>query len=77
MTPLHQVGQAIREALQAVPLWGVRLLFLVTLLTVLIWVLRLPQSEVTPPGGAKRWDENLKYGAAFALLIQLIVYSIF
>lgn len=77
MTPLHQFGQSIREALQAVPLGGVRFLFLATLLAVLIWVLRLPHSEVTPPGGAKRWDENLKYGAALALVIQLIVYSIF
>jgi hypothetical protein len=29
-----------------------------------------------PPGGAKRWDENLKIGAAIAIAIQILIYSL-
>ncbi|WP_417850180.1 hypothetical protein [Thalassoglobus sp.] len=75
MSPLHYIGQTVREALQTIPMWGVRLLFVGTLVALLIWVLRLPESETTPEGGAKRWDENLKLGASLALILQIIVYS--
>lgn len=75
MTPLHALGEAIRNVMLAIPLGAVRALFLLTLLAVLIWVLRLPASRTTPPGGARRWDENLKYGAALALLLQLLAYT--
>ncbi|QDT33435.1 hypothetical protein [Thalassoglobus polymorphus] len=75
MSPLHYIGQIVREALQMIPMWGVRLLFVGTLVALLIWVLRLPESETTPEGGAKRWDENLKLGASLALILQIIVYS--
>jgi hypothetical protein len=76
MTPLHHFGQAVREAMLVIPLWAVRGLFLLTLAAVLVWVLRLPTHRTTPAGGAKRWDENLKFGAALALLLQILVYSI-
>ena len=76
MTPLHQFGDALRTAMLAVPLAAVRGLFLLTLVAVLIWVLRLPASATTPDGGAKRWDENLKVGAAVALLLQITIYTI-
>lgn len=75
MSPLHHIGQTVREALMAIPLSGVRALFVGSLVALLIWVLRLPKSETTPPGGAKRWDENLKLGASLALILQIIVYS--
>jgi hypothetical protein len=75
MTPLHQLGEFLRECLQFVPLPAVRLLFVGTLVVLLIWVLRLPRSETTPPDGVKRWDENLKLGATVALLIQILVYA--
>ncbi len=74
MTPLHQLGELLRECLQTIPLSAVRVLFVGTLIVLLIWVLRLPQSATTPVGGAKRWDENLKFGASLALLIQILVY---
>ena len=76
MTPLHQFGEALRNLMLTIPLPGVRGLFLLTLGVLLIWVLCLPTAAVTPPGGAKRWDENLKIGAAVALLLQIAVYAI-
>ncbi|MCA8997882.1 MAG: hypothetical protein KDA80_12880 [Planctomycetaceae bacterium] len=77
MTPLHQIGETIRGLMLAIPLPVARGLFLLTLATVLIWVWRLPTSETTPEGGARRWDENLKVGATFALVLQLVIYSVF
>lgn len=75
MTPLHQFGEALRNALLAVPLSAVRFLMVSLLAVLLIWVLRLPQADTQPPGGARRFDENLKWGAAAALLIQILIYS--
>jgi hypothetical protein len=74
VTPLHQFGELVRRSLQAIPLPTVRILFVASLVALLIWVLRLPRSATCPEGGAKRWDENLKLGAAAALLIQILIY---
>lgn len=74
MTPLHQLGEMLRQVLLSVPLWAVRVLFVATLAGLLVWVIRLPRSMTTPPSGAKRWDENLKTGAIIALLIQMMIY---
>jgi hypothetical protein len=76
MTPLHHIGEFLRQSLQAIPLAAVRVLFVASLVALLVWVLRLPPRATTPPGGARRWDENLKVGAAIALLIQVLIYSI-
>lgn len=77
MTPLHELGDALRTWLSAIPLAAVRVLFVATLAVVLIWVWRLPRSATTPPGGPRRWDENLKLGATAALVIQIVIYSFF
>ena len=76
MTPLHQFGEFLRNLMLTIPLPVVRGLFLLTLVVLLVWVLRLPAAAVTPPGGAKRWDENLKFGAAVAVLLQIAIYAI-
>ncbi len=75
MTPLHHFGEFLRQSLQTIPLPAVRVLFVASLVALLIWVLRLPQSATCPDGGAKRWDENLKLGASLALLIQILIYA--
>ena len=75
MSPLHHLGQYLREFLGQIPLSAVRLLFLATLAALLIWVLRLPAAMTTPPGGARRWDENLKFGACIALILQILIYA--
>ena len=75
MTPLHAFGNFLRELLQTVPLGWVRLLFVGSLGLVLLWVLRLPRAETTPATSSTRWDENLKLGAAIALVIQMLIYT--
>jgi hypothetical protein len=74
MTPLHQLGEALRGLLLQVPLGAARGLFVLTLAVLLAWVLSLPRSQVTPPGGPGRAGENLKLWAALALLIQVAIY---
>lgn len=76
MTLLHHIGEFLRLALGAIPLPWVRLFFVVCLVALLIWVLRLPRSATTPEGGTDRWDENLKVGASLALIIQIVIYSL-
>ena len=78
MTPLHTVGNTLRELLSQIPLPVVRLLFLSLPVLLLIWVLRLPRAETTPPGAESRvrWDENLKLWAAVALAIQIAIYCL-
>ena len=74
MTPLHEFGLWLRNLVLQVPLSAVRVLFVASLVALLIWVLRLPVALTTPEGGAKRWDENLKLGAALALSLQILIY---
>jgi hypothetical protein len=74
MTPLHHFGEWLRQTLMTVPLPLVRGLFVAALAALLVWVLCLPTAETTPRGGARRWDENLKVGAAAALLLQIVIY---
>lgn len=74
MTPLHHFGDTVRELLQSIPLPFVRALFVGSLVLVLVWILRLPRSAVTPHEGTRRWDENLKPAAALAVLIQIVIY---
>ena len=71
MSLLITIGETLRVWLSAVPLPVVRGLFVGTLLAVLLWVWWLPPQVTTPPGGARRWDENLKLGATLALVIQI------
>lgn len=72
MTPLHHLGEYLRQALEAIPLPFARMLFLALLGGVLLWVLLLPRSETS--GSSPRFAENLKLWATLALLIQLAIY---
>ncbi len=76
MTPLHEIGEMVRQWMLAVPMPVVRCLFVALPVIVLVWMLRLPKSETEPPGGAQRWDENLKIGAGAALVIQIVIYCL-
>ena len=77
MTPLHRLGETLRDAMLAIPLPIVRIVFVGILILLAIWVIRLPAEETTPPEGARKWDENLKPFAVLALLIQVAIYLIF
>ncbi|HID22691.1 MAG TPA: hypothetical protein EYP14_09865 [Planctomycetaceae bacterium] len=74
MTLLHVVGEFLRNGLLQVPLGAAQVLFVLLPTVILIWVLRLPRSETTPPDGHGGWNENLKFGAALALLLQIAIY---
>jgi len=74
MTPLHHFGEYLRSTLLQIPLPVVRVLFVATLVSLLIWVMCLPKSRTTPETGARRWDENLKIGAGLALTLQIVIY---
>lgn len=75
MTPLHTIGDLVRDLLLQVPLSVVRGVFVAIPLLLLIWVLRLPKEETAPAEPTGRWGENLKIGAGAALLIQVLVYT--
>ncbi len=76
MTPLHTIGESIREALLLIPLPAVRVLFIAIQIALLIWVLRLPRSETTPPDDGGGWASNLKIWGSLALLMQVVVYAV-
>jgi hypothetical protein len=72
MTPLHWIGEHLRNAARAVPLPAVRFVFLALLVAVLTWIfLRRPDPEDDP----KRF-QALKLWAAAALAIQILVYAL-
>jgi len=75
MTPLHLIGDWLRHALLAIPLPTVRIIFLALPMVLLLWVLRLPATQTTPDKPTGRWGENLKVGASFALILQILIYS--
>lgn len=75
-TPLHAIGDFFRELLSRVPLTTVRALFVAIPLVLLVWVLRLPKKTTTPEQPTGRFGENLKYGAALALVLQILIYAL-
>lgn len=75
MTPLHSIGEAIRQALMTVPLGAARALFLLFLAALLVWVLLLPK-EQTSRTSTSPTSENLKWWALLALSIQFVVYAL-
>jgi hypothetical protein len=55
----------------------VRGVFIAVPVLLLICVLRLPREDTTPEMPSGRFGENLKLGAAVALLAQIVIYSLF
>jgi len=75
VTPLHDIGTAIRDLLGAIPLPAVRGLFVAGLAGLLIWVLRLPAERTTAPGAGRR-HRDLRVWAALALGFQIVIYGL-
>jgi hypothetical protein len=73
MTPLHGIGDFLRDLLMQVPLGVVRGMFLAVFVLLLLWVIRLPREAVINP---ERTTQNLKPWAVLALIVQIIIYSI-
>lgn len=76
LTPLHWIGQNVRDLLLLIPLPVVRALFLSVPLLLLLWVWSLPREATTPPGETDHRGGNLKTVATVALLIQIAVYCV-
>ena len=74
MTPLHHIGETLRQALLQVPLSVVRLVFAAVFLALLVWVLALPKAHTTPARSDIKPGENLKLWAVLALGIQIVIY---
>jgi hypothetical protein len=74
MTVLHQIGDGVREVLGAIPLWGVRTLFVALPAAVLLWALTLPPGVTTPDRPNDR-GQNLKWGVGVALGIQILIHA--
>lgn len=74
-TFLHDIGDAIRNAMATVPLSLVRWVFLAIPLVLLVWVLTCRIGDD---------DENrdpqqirlLRIGAALALVLQIVIYGL-
>jgi hypothetical protein len=80
MSPLHEIGESIRQILLKVPLGAARVLFLLFLAGLIVWVLTLPRSQTTPPGtepAQVRLSENLRLWASLALIVQFLIYLLF
>jgi hypothetical protein len=77
MTPLHQIGDWLRETLQHVPLSVARVVFLLIFAGLIAWTLSLPASQTQRPQTPARLSENLKIWAVLALLFQVMVYLLF
>ena len=72
MTPLHHIGELVRNALSVIPPGALRVLFVALPTVVLIWVLRLPRQATTSEDARV----DLRWIAALALLIQIVIYTI-
>jgi hypothetical protein len=76
MSPLHSVGQLLRELLAQIPLSVVRVVFVAIPLVLMIWVLRLPTERTTPADGRRSWDVDLRVWAWLALGVQVVIYCL-
>jgi len=76
VTPLHHIGNFVRDLFLQIPLPVARGLFIALPVLLLIWVLSLPREATTNKEGKGTWDENLKLGATIALVLQILIYSL-
>ena len=77
MTPLHAIGDSIRHILLLIPIGIVRGVFVLLLLGLLIWVLRLPKHvtrRATAVHEPPALSEDLKLWAGLTLGIQIVIY---
>ena len=75
MTPLHWIGNSIRDLLLPLPLWAVRVVFVAVPVLLLVWVLRLPRElTVSPEHPDSQW-RNLRWWASAALAVQIVIYA--
>ena len=74
MSWLHYIGDAVRNSMAQIPLPIVRALFVLALASLLVWILLLPAEQTRPPDRPARRGENLRFWAALAIGVQLLIY---
>lgn len=73
---VHAVGDALRTALQAIPLTVVRVAFVLIPLALLVWVACLPSCRSRRDGNGICAPWSLKWPAIAALGIQTLIYAV-
>lgn len=78
MTPLHHIGEFVRDLMIAIPMPVARGLFALFFVALIIWVVRLPRDRWAPEGdGDIPLGSNLRVWALVALVVQLVIYMVF
>ena len=77
MTFLHSIGDSLRQFLEQVPLSAARWLIIALFLVLLFWIVQLPTTRANPNDLQSRWYEDLRIWAWLAVMIQIVIYSVF
>ena len=77
MTILHWIGNFLRHQLDHVPLSTARWLMVGLYLILMFWIIQLPSIETNPPDRPGTWRGDLKIWAWFAIMFQIVIYSVF
>ncbi|HEY0982660.1 MULTISPECIES: hypothetical protein [unclassified Schlesneria] len=77
MTLFHWIGNTLREQLDLIPLSTARWLMIGLFLGLMFWVVQLPTDQTNPSDRTARWTDDLKIWAWLALIIQILIYSLF
>ena len=77
MTLFHWIGDTLRQQLDQVPLSVARWLMIGLFLALMIWIVQLPATVTNPTDRPAKWTSDLKIWAWLALLIQIVIYSVF
>jgi hypothetical protein len=70
MTPLHGIGDLLRNLFLAIPLEAARVLFLAQPVILLAWLFFIPRGQARPAGA---WTD-VRLWAAAALVLQILLY---
>lgn len=74
---LRAPGDWLRQLTVAVPINAARGLFLLYFSILLIWVITMKKSETAGTVPGKKNPLDLRYYAAAAIIVQLILYAVF
>ena len=77
MTLFHWIGTSLRHQLDLVPLSAARWLMIGLYLILMFWIIQLPSTATNPPERPGTWRGDLKIWAWFALMFQIVIYSVF
>jgi hypothetical protein len=77
VTLLHWIGESLRQQLDRVPLSTARWMFIALFLALMFWIVQLPSTATNPTDRPSKWYDDLKVWAWLALILQIVIYSVF